>query len=503
MTNILKSEKLNHVITILKTVYFAIFTVYLITREITVLNYFIDSLFITGFFFGMAALFIGYDLLTNRYCLKTRYLPAALLFLTITIISCVINLDYGIFSNIKGLAAFIIYLFLIYPEALKNKNNTVINTVGYSCFFTLSFYSVASMPMFFYNVYYYTAQNRWQGFIPGDHSRLWGLYQDCNYLALFCIIAILFSVLLFNKTKSIVLKVVFVLLDLLHLCIIALSGSRMGIICLAFSLFWISLIISFKKLKLNLLKRILVFVMLSVISITLPFVAVKGINIGLTAVKKAVLNNGSIETYVDVHKAYDKLYEIGQVEILVGLSDEIETDDYPFSETTKPVDRVENKDYANDGRIERWLDGLKLIAKKPFFGISPRNIFNFAKQLDTETLMGEKNYNIHSTYLEVLAGVGIIGGVFVLSFLILAAAYVFKAALGFTPSLKIIFSTTIVAIIAISAIFLPDLIFFQTTFAGLMFWLCLGNCLNTDHEGYKKYFTFRFLEKVFKKEINL
>lgn len=503
MTNIIKNKKLADIVSISKIVYFAIFAVYLITREITVLNYFIDSFLVTGFFLGMALLYIGYDILTNRYCFKTRYLPAAVLFLIITVVSCILNYKYGIFSNIKGIAALVIYLFLIYPEAFKKRNDAVLKTIGYTCFFTLSVYTAASMPMFLYNITYFTEQDRWQGFIIGIHSRLWGLYQDCNYLALFCVIAILFSALLFNKTKSIVLKIVFIVLDILHLCAISLSGSRMGILCMVFSLFWISLIVVFKKLKLSILKRILIFALLAVVSVALPFVTVKQINYGLVEIKKAVLNAGTVETYVEVHKAYDKFYEIGHVGIATGLADEIEVDKYPFTDTLEPVDRVDNNDYANDGRIARWLDGLKLIAEKPFLGISPRNIFKFAQQLDTETLMGELNYSIHSTYLEVLAGVGIIGGTVIFAFLVLAAIKVFKAALGLTPTFKTIFSTNVVAIIAFAAILLPDLIFFQTTFAGLMFWLCLGNCLNTDPECYKKYFTFKLFKKIFKKEINL
>ncbi len=499
MTNLIKNEKLNNAVSISKCVFLSIFTVYLITREITALNYFIDSLFVTGFFFGMATLFIGYDLLTNRYCLKTRYLPVALIFLVITAASCIINREYGIFSNIKGLAAIIIYLFLLYPEAFKSKNESTFTAISYTYFFTLSFYTTASMPMFIYNVYYYTSENRWQGFISGEHGRLWGLYQDPNYLALFCITAMLLSVLMFIKTKSIVLKIVLIILDLLHLLALALSGSRMGIICLAFAAFWLSLIFSFKKLKLKLIYRILIFVISATLSVTLPFGAISGINNGLPLVKKAILNTGNVETYMDIHKAYNKLYELGHVEMYLKSSDSIEAEKYPFTDSLKPVDRFENKDYSNDGRIARWKDGLKLFAQKPFFGLSPRNIFSFAKQNDTETLMGDKDYNIHNTYLEILAGVGLIGGVFVLGFLLLAAVFVFKAALKFEPNTKTIICTTIIAITAISAILLPDIIFFQITAAGLMFWLCLGNCLNIDPQSYKQAFAYKTVQKCLKK----
>ena len=122
MTNFLKRQRLNSIVNTSKGIYLGIFTVYLIVRLVPALHFYIVSLLITGFFFGMAALYIGYDILTNRFCFKTRYFPAAVIFLVITVISCIINYEYGIFSNIKGIAAFVIYFFLLY---LSLKRNTV------------------------------------------------------------------------------------------------------------------------------------------------------------------------------------------------------------------------------------------------------------------------------------------------------------------------------------------------------------------------------------------
>jgi len=498
MTNLLKNQKLNNIISTSKGVYLCIFTVYLIVRLVPALHFYIDSLLISGFFFGMAALYIGYDILTNRFCLKTRYFPACLLFIVISVISCFINREYGVSSNIKGIAAIVIYLFLLYPSASHKKSESTFTAISYTAFFTLFFFSLASMPMYIYNICYYSEGNKWHGFTP-LFSRLWGVYEDPNYLALYSLIAILLSVLLFATTKSIILKIVLILGDLLHLSIISLSGSRMGIVCLIFALFWLSAILVIKKLKCNIIFRVLILLLTTLLSICLPMTAVTGINHGLPVVKKAIIHLGDADTYINVHKAYDALYKFGKIEIISGLVDEVEIENYPFDDKNNPVDRIEKNEDITNGRFERWIDGLRLLAEKPFFGLSPRNIFSFAKQSDIHTLMGEKNYSIHNTYLEILTGVGILGGIFILGFLILAAIRVFKSVLGVNPSLKIIIATTVVAIIAIAGILLPDILFFQLTFAGMLFWLCLGNCLNTDTQNYKQAFTYKTIKKLLRK----
>lgn len=499
MTNILKSEKFANIIGILKTVYFAIFTVYLITREITALNYFIDSLFVTGFFVGMAALFIGYDLLTNRYCLKTRYLPAALLFLTITVISCIINYNYGIFSNMKGLAAFVIYLFLIYPDAFKEKSNTTLNVISYTACLTLCIYTLASIPMYFYNVYYYTQDHRWQGFLP-LHDRLWGLYQEPGYASLYALITICLSVLLFSKTKSIILKILLVFCDLVQIIFISLGGSRMATLAAIIALIWASFVFVFKKLKVKVIYKALILLLCITVSIFAPLSIISTVNSGLPLIKRAILKNGTPQTYVAVHEIYDKFYTAGKVPINVGYADEIKIEEYPFEDTSQTVDRSDNPAEISNGRFARWLDGIKVLIKSPIFGTSPRNIVSFAKDFASNTLMGKSEYSIHNTYLEILTGVGIFGGIAILAFLVLAAIYVIKIALDISSNIKITVCSIIVLIIAFSAILLPDIIFFQTTFAGFLFWLSLGHCLNTNINSYKNSLSQKLIRKLFKKE---
>ena len=148
MTNLLKHQKVNNFFNISKCIYLCIFTVYLITREIFALNYFIDSYIITGIILGLAILFVGIDLLTDRFLFKTRFIIVAIAFAFVTVISCIINREYGVFSNIKGLSALFIYLFLLYPEVFKDKNNRTFNACLYTGYYTMTLYSLASVTMY-------------------------------------------------------------------------------------------------------------------------------------------------------------------------------------------------------------------------------------------------------------------------------------------------------------------------------------------------------------------
>lgn len=497
MKNLLTNQKLSKIVSISKCVFLCIFTFYLITREITALNYFIDNYFVTGFFMGMSVLYIGYDLLTNRFCLKTRYFPACLIFLGVTVASCIMNSEYGIFSNLKGLATFTIYFFLLYPEAFSDKKTTVFKSCMNTAFFTMSIYSIVSIGMYIFNVYYYTVDLFFQGFHQ-TARRLWGIYQDPNYLALYSLLIIFAAVYLFMKTKSIFMKILYILLGIIHLTTFSMSGSRTGIVCLIAALFWISTITCVKILKQKLFVRILIFLLTAVLSVALPFATIKALNSGMPYVRKAILHSITANDFEKVHKLYDNLFEFGHFPI--HSKSEYDIKDFPFDNINSSVDRVNSSEDPTSGRFDRWIDGLKLLAEKPFFGISPRNIFSFADKSDTDTLMGEEDYNIHNTYLEILAGAGIIGAVFVMAFLLLAAFFILKAVFKNTPDLKTIICTTQILMIVLSAMLLPDIIFFQLTFAGLVFWLALGYCLNTNEENYKNSSTYKLLAKCFKRK---
>lgn len=502
MANLLKSEKINNTVNFLKCIYLCIFTIYLVVREVYALIYFIDSFFVTGFFMAVALLFIGYDVLTNRFCFKTRYFTNLALFVIIALISCVLNLKYGMFSNLKAIAIFVIYALLIYPESFKDNNNRTLSACLHTGFFAMTFFSFASLIMYIFSIDYVcdnATKLKQQGFIA-SLGRLWGVFHDPNYLALFSLIAICTSVFIFVKSKSIFKKIILVLLDLIHISVLSLTGSKMGYVITVLAIFWLSIIFIFKKLSIKVIYRILATALAVIISVAAPVLVSNAVNSLMPALKNTVITVGGTEIFMNIHLLYDKIYTSGNLELVKGSADEIDINNIIYNNDNSPIDRLDDPAEISNGRFALWKDGLKLLAQRPLFGVSPRNITSFAVENNTDTLMNTTNSSIHNTYLEVLTGTGIIGGAIILLFLILAAIFVIKIALQFTPSIDIAISTTLVMIVAISAIFLPDIFFFQLNFAGLIFWLCLGYCLNSDKEAYKNSLAYKLLTKYFKRK---
>ena len=207
---------------------------------------------------------------------------------------------------------------------------------------------------------------------------------------------------------------------IIHVLTLSMTGSRMGTVCFIAALFWISAVVCANVLKTKLYIRILAFLLGAVLSIAIPFGSIAVLGDTMPVVKKSLLNTISAESYVSVRKTYNDIYKLCKIDAKY-TDPALNIEKYPFNETNNSLNRVnENPDDMSNGRIDRWIDGLKLLAEKPFFGISPRNIFSFADKSDTDTLMGENDYSIHNTYIEILAGAGLLGGLFVLAFIALA-----------------------------------------------------------------------------------
>ena len=497
MITLLKTEKFQKIHTLSRCVFLCLFTFYLILREVTALDPYIDNLYVTALFLVGSTFFVGIDFLTNRYLFKTKYVTVAIVFLVFTIVSCIINVKYGFFSNLKGLAAFFIYLFLLYPEALKDNDNRNLYACFSTALFTISFFALISIPMYLFNICYIFSDGHTQGFSI-DIMRLWGFFHDPNYVSLYIIICGFLSILLFKKTNSIIKRIFIVTANIINFIHFTLAGSRMGKLALILGIFWLLAVIFFKFIKTKIYVRIFGFLGASILSVLVIYGSITGIELGLPMVKKHILNTASYETYVNVHKLYDKLFENDYFEITSGLTSEAIQEDYKNNGIQK-VERLDNHEDISNGRLTRWLDSIKIISKKPLFGTSPRNIFAFAKEFATETLMAQNDFYIHNTYLEILAGGGIIGATTILCFLILAAICVIKSTMVLPTNLKTAVCSSIVLIIAFSAFLLPDIIFFQTTFSGFTFWTVLGYCLNVDNEEYKNSWTNRLIKKCFKK----
>lgn len=446
----------------MKKTFLSLFTIYIITREILALNFIIDNFFITAFFFLASSGFIAHDLLKGKIKFKSLDFLLPVIFILITIISCIYNFKLGYFENIKAVAIFIIYAFLIARLDKKNAFN-IINTY----FYTISIYVLLSVPMYFFGIdYVYITESNFysnQGF-SNTFMRLWGLFSDANSASVYCLIAIIFSYLLFKNTTSLFKKTVIVFLSIFLVLYIVLSGSRTGLVASCIAIIWLAVIL-FSKQKRPFFSclsgAVLTFIICGII-----FASIKT---SLPIVKYTIERNLPKSITSTIHKTYDLIYKNSGLNIEIGYY--TPNSNPPVLEVLERTD-TEKQDVTN-GRLLRWKSGFEVFQKSFVLGTSPRNSVSFAKKHSLKNLVAD-GYSIHNTYLEVFVFTGILGALNLFLFLILKAIKIIK--ICFKEKLnaeKIAFSSTAL-ITSVSAFFFADMLFFFLTAGGLVFWLSVG-----------------------------
>jgi hypothetical protein len=147
----------------------------------------------------------------------------------------------------------------------------------------------------------------------------------------------------------------------------------------------------------------------------------------------------------------------------------------------KPInlnrDDVENSKDISNNRFKIWQNALEIFLKKPFFGVSPKNLKNFVKSNFSQGYIATRNYfNIHNGYIELFTLTGIFGGATMMIFLILCAIKLFKF-FQFNINSKNYFFTLIMTsfllIIACSSMFTSGFCL-ERIFIAPLFWYFLG-----------------------------
>lgn len=444
-----------------KNIFITFLTLYILIREIIPLNFLINNIIATSLFFSLSVFYIVVDLLNKRYCLKTNGIILLIIFSTVTLISCVINFKYAIFENIKAIGILIIYIFLVYPLE-KKQRLMIINTLYY----TLSLFVIFSVAMYLFNIDYVYLSNTGhymsQGF-SNQYMRLWGLFGDPNAASVYCLCCIVFSVFIFKTVKSGFLRTLIIVLDLFDFLYIVLSGSRTAVVVLIVITVW-TVILYIRTLDYKLVKKITFSIFCFTLSAVIVTVIFAGVKTALPYLRQGINKITTQKSVAYVHKFYDAFYS--NVNITSGEYDITSSNSPTFSELNRTD--TEKEDITN-GRILRWKAGFQVFKKAFIFGCSPRGSVNFAKEKLKDSLVA-KSYSIHNCYIEIPAYTGILGSIPIFLFLILTAYKIIKTRPSFENG---VFSTASL-IMAVSAFFFADMLFFFLTLGGLIFWISIG-----------------------------
>ncbi|WP_270346129.1 O-antigen ligase family protein [Enterococcus thailandicus] len=418
----------------------------------------IDSMLfnVVGLVGGLILLVEFFEIITKKK--NFDYDISLVLFLTAFFISILLNHQYAFFANIKNFsweALFLLTIFSLAKNSEVKKSFFVkfqVILVGFG--FIMSFISLL---MFIFNFSYITPlANKTNplrlGFVE---NRLFGAYSDPNYAAVMATIVILFSVYLFLKvSKSMLMRSLIIINIIIQILYIGLSGSRNGlIVLLALTSVYVFFQLFYSKdyAKHSILKNT------------------------LYGVVAAAVVSSAMFLLVDVSK--------NGISQLPELTQEISFKQKNTEIKNKDEVNLSRKDVARSGDISNmrftlWKSGFEIFKTRPFFGVAPKSIHDYAKNELPDTYLAKTNLAVHNAYLNVLVCTGIAGaitaGFFLLKNMIRILRYAFKNNIKQTEFLYYMLA---VLALALSGLFHNE-IFFMTTSSPLVFWVFLGGVNN-------------------------
>lgn len=439
----------SHLYAVLRQGYILVFLSYLMLSKMLPVPLFltdgVNSL-IYNAFAGVGGLLCVYSFILagKRFFCKDNLLLAG--FLIICVISSLLNMKYGISDNAKTMVWTAIQFFVLYgitwkmtKEEIKKEFYRLANLLAVIWFCGIA----VSLYQFLFQIQYivpYQEYKRRQGFID---ERLFGIFTDPNFAAVTSVCVIIFSLIAYRRSHNRLVRIFNVVNCVFQFLYIVLSGSRTAELAGLIAAFLYMFSYMHRKIK----------------------------NKETTQAKKIVLPLlGALLCCVVV---------IAGVEITKNISSYIPrlvSGDVVHQPVNLHREDVEESSDISNLRMEIWSDVIKVWSTKPVLGTSPRNLTAYAKDKFPTSFMAKKGYAAHNGYLAVLAGVGIVGSLVMLAFIILSLRRAYRyMRKHFTTGIPTLFMVCLIilAVIAFSAITLQD-IFFVNSLNTALFWLVLG-----------------------------
>lgn len=362
---------------------------------------------------------------------KMPCLILMILFCLSFLLSIVMNRQYGgMVTDLKwliwtGIQFFGLYVCDLEREEEKYKREFAI--LSHIFIIVTVIAAVASLVMMArsYSAFLTTADKEF--IITGfQWDRLWGVYTDPNYGAVFSVIGILLSGLYLIKQKR-NLKILYVIAILINYAYLISSDSRTGLLALIFcgGLFLYLWCVSRFKSK-KVLKSILVVV--CVFAVVLA--------VGETAKSQ----NITYQKKVAAERAKKHPKQLKKKQL---------------TERQKNI-----RDDASSGRLDIWKSAIEVWETSPVYGAGYSTVVPYAKEHVPETFIvnnSQGDYtSMHNAFFSVLAFQGGIG--FVLFVLIAARIilYILKVLLKETENWDYVTAFLCVCTVGISMLFLLD-----------------------------------------------
>lgn len=449
------------------------------------------------------AILLFSDFLTRRVIFKPKYCGLLILFVISVALSSICNMKYGIADNAKTIVWTCIQMFLLMaadtelPVETQKKHFRIITETYCGIWLIGCILSIYEFLIQYYAIWKLdgTVGKTVEGFFEG---RLHGVFTDPNYASLCAVAAIVFAVL--NTKKSLLGKIYHIFAIICFGVYTVLAGSRTTSLVLCIFAFLVGTFLAWNKLT-------------SLIHIKAVQIIVS-LLIGAVCVGIPILGEASVK-YVSTQAAnlYMDIADIDpskrEVYIDPAFRDQIHVPDNTGEISFDRPDVTESSDISNN-RISIWTDYLNVFKKSPIVGTSPRNALAFAEDHFDSLFIIDRQYSIHNSYLAVLVSTGILGTLCLVPWAIATVIEIFGYIIRNRHRQdrfyrRIFLMSSLLVCFAIAA-FPLMFVFFSNMIIDLIFWFSLGYTKSLirssepeKYENEKETFTYRFLDKIFKK----
>lgn len=473
----------------LRWINIAVFLIFLIIRKITIFEFFAANRIVPGILMLFSAIVLLYGFLTKQRLFRGKFLWWLIAFIGVNVISAFLNRDLGIVKSLSLAIYYGIQIILIYSVACTQSYEENLRDIRRFnvVFIVVQFaFSLIAILMFLYNINItYTTKALGkiieQGY-QAQYGRVWGLYYEANFLGMSALLSILFSAFNLKHANATWKKVFYWINIVVSFLVAVLSGSRtvtlaMYALCIIYGFYFV-------RTQWKFVSKVL----FSVAMFAIVYFGIGFIKNALPVLQRGFFRVAPVSTY---HMVADPIFDLyahnGFSVKMSGFGQEVRTNqgkiqpgDKQTIDLNKPIQPLERLDLEktddfSNRRFEVWKDGLNVFKKKPIFGVSMRNVVDYAKKHKTSTNdFFLKGTTLTNMYLELLVGLGIVGFVLMFGFLLKSAWRMLSFSFRATKHRGDVgFSLMVIVALMIFGIMLSDvLVDFSTN--SLAFWMYLG-----------------------------
>lgn len=399
--------------------------------------------------------------------IKTPYLLLLILFCISFCISIAVNWKYGTaVADLKwvvwtGFLFFLLYACDTTRDRMEYKKEF---TILANIIVVISVLNAAASLYLMTNLYHnlwHTA--RGEALIAGfQWGRLWGVYTDPNYGAVFSTIAVLLSAY-FVKTGKRMWRLLYLAAIVMDYIYILFSDSRTAEVCMCIGAGIFLLFLFFQKQAnwKGILTGILAAVVFTGVFVGVTSVAKAEYNTKIEAeIKRADAEKASQAKKKEQKKIQESTTKAQKTEQKVGRSQDIQSD-------------------ISNGRFELWASGLEVWKTKPITGTGYNSFLPYVREAIPDTYVVNNDQgeyvSLHNGYINILVYQGLLGAVLFAAFMVCVLVKWYKGVkvVCKTQMDYIAVLTACVSVVAVSMVFLLEGLYTNSPGAFVL-WTFLG-----------------------------